>query len=191
MGEVPLFPGQSSPREAATRGAPRPGGGCSGRGAAPLSCLVTWSSGRDAEGSQSPCPTPIPPTPPAASAPPVPRPLLALMCPSGPSFPSCCVLISDLSRLKRKCRILNSRLLNPAGVHPGAHCTLSPPFYRFDIFHHKELENINSISVLMRMSIIKTTNHDMVKNILAKSLCGEAIHALFPEAWFSICNSLV
>lgn len=161
---------RSFPREAAARGSPPDlGGGCSGRGTAPLSCLITWSSGRDAGGFQSPCPTPIPPhSPPTASVPPCPPSSPSTHVPSRPSFPSCCVLISDLpADLKANAEFFYSRLLNPASVHPGAHCTLFQPFYMFDIFHHKELENINSVSMLMKMIIIKTSNHDMVKNILA------------------------
>ena len=89
---------RSFPREAAARGSPPDlGGGCSGRGTAPLSCLITWSSGRDAGGFQSPCPTPIPPhSPPSASVPPCPPSSPSTHVPSRPSFPSCCVLISDL-----------------------------------------------------------------------------------------------
>ena len=171
MGEVPLFPDQELPQRSSREGEPPiPGGGCSGHGAAPLSCLITWSSGRDAGGSQSPCPTLIPPhSPPTASVPPCPPPSPSTQVPSRPSFPSCCILISDLpADLKENAEIFYSRLLNPASVHPGAHCTLSQPFYMFDIFHHKELGNINSVSMLMKMIIIKTSNHDRVKNILAK-----------------------
>lgn len=53
----------------------------------------------------------------------------------------------------------------------------------FDIFHHKELENTNSISMLMKMIFIKTktSNHYMVKNVLATKVCVEKPPV--PSAW--------
>ena len=60
---------------------------------------------------------------------------------------------------------------------------LFQPFYMFDIFHHKELENINSVSMLMKMIFIKTktSNHYMVKNVLATKVCVEK--PPMPSAW--------
>lgn len=60
---------------------------------------------------------------------------------------------------------------------------LSQPFYMFDIFHHKELENINSVSMLMKMIFIKTktSNHYMAKNILATKVHVEK--PPIPSAW--------